>query len=91
MLAWHEDELAGGVGLRMLEPTVCEMKLLYVYDQFKNKGIGRRLCIALLQEARNLGHNKMRLDTLDRMNSAVKLYKSLGLKEIESYRFNPYK
>jgi putative acetyltransferase len=41
LLAWHEDELAGCVGLRMLEPPVCEMKRLYVYDQFKNKGIGR--------------------------------------------------
>lgn len=89
LLAWHEDELAGGVGLRMLEPTVCEMKRLYVYDQFKNKGIGRRLCIALIQEARNLGYEKMRLDTLDRMKSAIGLYKSLGFKEIEPYRFNP--
>ncbi len=89
LLAWHEDELAGGVGLRMLEPTVCEMKRLYVYDQFKNKGIGRRLCIALIQGARNLGYEKMRLDTLDRMKSAIGLYKSMGFKEIEPYRFNP--
>ena len=89
LLTWHEDELAGGVGLRMLEPTVCEMKRLYVYDQFKNKDIGRRLCIALIQEARNLGYEKMRLDTLDRMKSAIGLYKRLEFKEIEPYRFNP--
>jgi len=89
LLAWHEDELAGGVGLRMLEPTVCEMKRLYVYDQFKNKDIGRKLCIALIQEARNLGYEKMRLDTLDRVESAIVLYKSLGFKEIEPYRFKP--
>jgi putative acetyltransferase len=89
LLAWHEDELAGGVGLRMLDPAVCEMKRLYVYDQFKNKGIGRRLCIALIQKARNLGYEKMRLDTLDRMKAAIGLYDSLGFKEIEPYRFNP--
>ena len=52
LLAWYEDKLAGGVGLRALAPGVCEMKRLYVYDQFKNKGIGRRLCTALIQEAR---------------------------------------
>jgi putative acetyltransferase len=89
LLAWYKDELAGGVGLRMLEPAVCEMKRLYVYDQFRNKGIGRRLCVALIQEARTLGYDKMRLDTLDRMTSAIGLYKSLGFKEIEPYRFNP--
>jgi GNAT superfamily N-acetyltransferase len=89
LLAWDEDKLAGGVGLRALAPGVCEMKRLYVYDQFKNKGIGRRLCTALIQEARNLGYDRMRLDTLDRMASAIELYKSLGFKEIEPYRFNP--
>lgn len=89
LLAWHENKVVSGVGLRMLEPTVCEMKRLYVYDQFKNKGIGRRLCIALIREARNLGYEKMRLDTLDRVKSVIGLYRSLGFKEIEPYRFNP--
>ena len=89
LLAWHGDNLAGGVGLRMLEPTVCEMKRLYVYDRFKNSGIGRRLCIALIQGAKHMGYEKMRLDTLDRMKSAIGLYNSLGFKVIEPYRFNP--
>jgi len=89
LLAWDENELAGGVGLRMLEPGVCEMKRLYVYDHFKNKGVGRSLCTALIREARNLGYKKMRLDTLGRMKSAIGLYRSLGFKEIEAYRFNP--
>lgn len=89
LLAWHDGELAGGAGLRRLEPTGCEMKRLYVYDQFKNRGIGRRLCTALIRKAGDLGYEKMRLDTLDRMTSAIGLYKSLGFKEIEPYRFNP--
>jgi ribosomal protein S18 acetylase RimI-like enzyme len=89
LLAWHGGELAGGVGLRMLEPKVCEMKRLFVYDQFKSKGVGRSLCTALIQEVKNLGYEKIRLDTLGRMKAAIRLYMSLGFEEIESYRFNP--
>ncbi len=87
-LAWHEDELAGGVGLRMLDPTVCEMKRLYVYDQFKNKDIGRKLCIALIQEARNSGYEK-KAGYSRRIKSAIGRYKRLGFKHIEPSRFSP--
>ena len=89
LLAWHRGELAGGVGLRMLEPNVCEMKRLFVYDPFKRKGVGRSLCTTLIQEAIRLGYDKMRLDTLGRMKAAKRLYENLGFREIEPYRFNP--
>ena len=89
LLAWKENELAGGVGLRMLSPAVCEMKRLFVYDRFKEKGVGRRLCSQIIEEAKKLGYEKMRLDTLGRMVAAKNLYDSFGFKEIESYRFNP--
>ena len=89
LLASQKGELAGGVGLRMLEAGICEMKRLFVYDQFRGRGIGRQLCRMLIREAINLGYEKMRLDTLERMKSAIGLYKNLGFKEIEPYRFNP--
>lgn len=89
LLAWHKGELGGGGGLRMLEAGVCEMKRLFVYDPFKRKGIGRSLCTALIQEAIRLGYDKMRLDTLGHMKAAMRLYKNLGFKEIDPYRFNP--
>ena len=73
----------------MLEAEVCEMKRLFVYDQFKSKGTGRRLCTALIQAATGIGYEKMRLDTLERMKEAIKLYEKLGFKKIEPYRFNP--
>jgi ribosomal protein S18 acetylase RimI-like enzyme len=89
LLARHRGELAGGVGSRMLEPEVCEMKRLFVYDRFKRKGIGRDLCAALIQKATSLGYEKMRLDTLGRMKAAIRLYENLGFREIGPYRFNP--
>ncbi len=89
LLAWQEEEPAGGVGLRTFAPGICEMKRLYVYDRFKGQGIGRRLCVELIGEAKRMGYEKMRLDTLGRMGAARNLYKNLGFKGIEPYRFNP--
>ena len=89
LLAWSDNEIAGGAGLRMLEGPICEMKRLFVYDRFRCKGIGRMLCTELINEAQKLGYKKMRLDTLSSMSAAISLYDSLGFKVIEAYRFNP--
>lgn len=88
-IAWQEEEPAGGVGLRMFVPGVCEMKRLFVYDRYRGHGVGRRLCTEVISEAKKKKYEKMRLDTLGRMSAARKLYRSLGFREIEPYRFNP--
>ena len=89
LLAWEADALAGGIGLRMLTSEICEMKRLFVYDPFKRRGVGRKLCTSLIREAGRLGYRKMRLDTLAHMHAAIRLYESLGFVEIGPYRFNP--
>lgn len=89
LLAQEADELAGGIGLRMLSPEICEMKRLFVYEPFRNKHAGRALCTVLIKEATRLGYEKMRLDTLGRMKAAIRLYEGLGFRDIAPYRFNP--
>ena len=91
LIAFYMGKISGGVGLREFEPKICEMKRLYVYDKFKGKGIGHILCTKLINEAKVLGYEKMRLDTLSRMKEAIGLYENLGFKTINPYRFNPHK
>jgi len=90
LLGKYEGELAACVALRGLDENICEMKRLYLRPSFRGKGLGRRLAEHLIAEAREIGYQSMRLDTVEPvMKDAVAMYRRLGFREIPPYRENP--
>ena len=89
LLAFWENELAGCIAFKRLTPEICEMKRLYVLDEFRGKGLGDVLIEKLLQLAIERGYKIMRLDTHPHMHAAQKLYAAHGFYEIDRYNDNP--
>ena len=91
LLARHAatGEAIGCVGLRPLDAHCCEMKRLFVAEAGRGTGVGSALVDRVIRVAVELGYREMRLDTLDHMRAARRMYARFGFEEIEPYYCNP--
>ena len=80
------DEIPAGVGaLKPLSATAAEVKRVFVRPHYRGQGIARTLMVRLLDDARSLGFETVRLDTMPFMTDAHRLYESLGFVRTAPY------
>jgi GNAT superfamily N-acetyltransferase len=78
-----------GVGcLRRITPSVAELQRMYVQPHVRGVGAGRLLLQQLLSDARAIGYEVVRLESLKFLSAAHALYKSVGFVEITPYAEN---
>lgn len=93
LLAGAPGDAVGCVALRPLAEGVMgpvgEVKRLYVQPRARGRGVGTSLARAAIDEARAAGYAELKLDTLERMTDARRLYESLGFVRCAAYYHNP--
>lgn len=80
-----KGKVLGGVGIAEFEGFVAcaELQKLYLSDQAKGMGLGRRLLEEALRLAAEKGYRSIYLETHSRLTEAVSLYKKAGFVQIE--------
>ena len=81
--------VVGTAAVRRLAPGVAELKRMWLRPACRGRGLARSLMDACLDEARALGGRVLRLDSEQRLEAAVRLYRSYGFEEIPDYNRNP--
>ena len=92
VLAYFNGEPAGCVAFADIsnsEKKICEMKRLYVKPAYRKHKIGAALVQEILKSAANFGFEEMKLDSLEKLQSAINLYKKFGFTVAEAYYSNP--
>lgn len=97
--AWLGRRFVGTVALAPLAPRderddvelpLGEVKRMWVADDARGHGLGRRLLVAIEDRARAAGYATLRLDTNEVLVAAIRLYLSAGYRPVGRYNDNPY-
>jgi ribosomal protein S18 acetylase RimI-like enzyme len=89
LLLIENDKAVGCAGIRVFKGKTAELKRMYIKAGYRGKGLGSILLEKAITQAKEMGYEKLRLDTLPSMQAAQHLYRKTGFYEIASYRFNP--
>lgn len=89
LLVKHNNAYIACVAFRKKTEGICEMKRLYVTEAYEQQGIGRLLIEKIIAKAKEAGYKKMILDTLQRLQPALRLYRSFQFQKTTAYYTNP--
>ena len=87
VLARWDGRAAACGAFRPLTGELAEIKRMYVEPDCRGRGIGRRILLALEDEARRAGYAKVRLETGTAQPEALGLYEAAGYYRIDPYGF----
>ena len=84
------SNMIGTVAVSELESQSCELKSLYLLEQYQGMGYGKKMLVYAIEQAKNHGYKKMFLDSLSTSIKAIALYRKVGFHDTEKYNSSVY-
>ncbi|MBN2271393.1 MAG: GNAT family N-acetyltransferase [Sedimentisphaerales bacterium] len=75
--------IIGAYGLYRIDEATCELRKMYLQKSFRGKGLGKLLLEDALKKAKQMGFEKMTLETASVLTEAISLYRSYGFVEYQ--------
>lgn len=82
LVAYRGDIPVGCGALRRLDSATAELKRMYVVPAERKRGVGRAILKSLEAEARRMGVSRLVLETGNRLEAALALYRRSGFAPI---------
>jgi GNAT superfamily N-acetyltransferase len=81
----HSKHVVGCIAIRPLNDKCGEVKRMFIRKSHRRNGIGKLLAETIVQHAWELEYEEIKLDSLERLTGAVKLYEAMGFQRIDPY------
>lgn len=78
VLETEDGSIIGAYGLYPVEEHTCELRKMYLHEAHRGKGLGKFLLDDALSKAKQLGFERMVLETASVLKEAIALYESYG-------------
>ena len=85
IVVYRDGKPIGGGAIRPYDETAIELKRVFVRPEGQGHGIGTELVSMLIEWAKELGYQKMILETGDLLAESVHVYSKLGFRKIPNY------
>ncbi len=90
LVATVDGKSVGCGGVRRISATAASIRRMWVAEEVRGLGVGRRLLAALEEDARQLGFGVVRLETNRALPEAIAMYRTSGYREVSPFNDEPY-
>ena len=83
----QSSQVVGCIAIRPLTESCGEVKRMYIRKSHRRNGLGKELALAIMKHAwsEECHYEEIKLDSLERLGEAVRLYERLGFESIPPY------